>query len=84
MVIMPSTKEADAFRFTERLVKLWRPRRSAGVKDLKVTLSAWVAVLTADVANEEEMIRRSDEALYAAKKGGRNRVRTYSHLRRRA
>lgn len=79
VVIMPSTRSADAFRFTQRLVKTIAatPFRW-GQKSIKVTLSAGVAALTADVPNEEEMIRRSDEALYAAKKGGRNRVRAYS------
>lgn len=79
VVIMPSTRSADAFPFTQRLVKTIAstPFRW-GQKSIKVTLSAGVAALTADVPNEEEMIRRSDEALYAAKKGGRNRVRAYS------
>jgi diguanylate cyclase (GGDEF)-like protein len=79
VVIMPSTRGADAFRFTQRLVKTVAatPFRW-GQKSIKVTLSAGVAALTSDVANEEEMIRRSDEALYAAKKGGRNRVRAYA------
>ncbi|MBK8575703.1 MAG: GGDEF domain-containing protein [Elusimicrobia bacterium] len=79
VVIMPSTRGTDAFRFTQRLVKIVAatPFRW-GQKSIKVTLSAGVAALTADVTNEEEMIRRSDEALFAAKKGGRNRVRSYS------
>jgi diguanylate cyclase (GGDEF)-like protein len=81
VVIMPSTKGADAFRFTQRLVKIIAatPFRW-GQKSIKVTLSAGVAALTADVTSEEEMIRRADEALFAAKKGGRNRVRAYSPI----
>lgn len=79
VVIMPSTREPEAFRFTQRLVKTIAatPFRW-GQKSIKVTLSAGVAALTSDVANEEDMIRRSDEALFAAKKGGRNRVRAYA------
>ncbi|MBL0059504.1 MAG: diguanylate cyclase [Elusimicrobia bacterium] len=79
VVIMPSTRGADAFRFTQRLVKIIAatPFRW-GQKNIKVTVSAGVATLTDDVANEEEMIRRSDEALYAAKNGGRNRVRAHA------
>jgi diguanylate cyclase (GGDEF)-like protein len=79
VVIMPSTRAADAFRFTQRMVKIIAatPFRW-GQKSIKVTISAGVAALTSDVTNEEEMIRRSDEALYAAKKGGRNRVRAYT------
>ncbi len=78
VVIMPSTRGDDAFRFTQRLVKTvgGTPFRW-GQKSIKVTVSAGVATLSHDVPNEEEMIRRSDEALYAAKKGGRNRVRAY-------
>jgi diguanylate cyclase (GGDEF)-like protein len=79
VVIMPSTRESEAFRFTQRLVKTISatPFRW-GQKSIKVTLSAGVAALASDVTNEEEMIRRADEALYAAKKGGRNRVRAYA------
>jgi len=39
-----------------------------------VTLSAGVVALPEDEADADELLRRADEALYAAKEGGRDRV----------
>ena len=41
---------------------------------LKLTVSIGVAVLREDDADFDNLLRRADEALYAAKAGGRNRV----------
>ncbi len=78
VVLMPNTRGADALRFTQRLCKTIAatPFRW-GAKRVRITLSAGVASLADEVTTEEELIRRSDEALYAAKNGGRNRVCPY-------
>ncbi|HMU95963.1 MAG TPA: GGDEF domain-containing protein [Elusimicrobiota bacterium] len=78
VVLMPNTRGADAFRFTQRLCKTiaTTPFRW-GAKKIKITLSAGVACLKDEVTAEEDLIRRADEALYAAKNGGRNRVCNY-------
>jgi diguanylate cyclase (GGDEF)-like protein len=44
------------------------------VGQLKVTISVGVATSSADVADLADLLRRADEALYAAKNGGRNCV----------
>jgi diguanylate cyclase (GGDEF)-like protein len=51
------------------------PHAASGAAD-HVTISVGVAGLVPpnDDSQPEELIRRADEALYAAKKGGRNRA----------
>ena len=44
----------------------------------KLTISLGLATLPQDAVNKEDLIRRSDKALYAAKKSGRNRVVPYN------
>ena len=51
----------------ERLIKVYD-------ENLKTTLSLGAAVFPHDATNAQELIERADEALYLAKKTGRNRV----------
>lgn len=78
VVLMPNTRGTDAFRFTQRLCKTIAstPFRW-GAKKIKITFSAGVACMKDEVATGEDLLRRADEALYAAKNGGRNRVVNY-------
>lgn len=43
-------------------------------REVKVTLSIGVALMQADSAGQEQVLRASDDALYRAKEKGRNRV----------
>jgi len=45
--------------------------------DLKVSVSLGCATLAEDIEDLADLINRADAALYAAKRGGRNQVRTY-------
>ena len=45
-----------------------------GPVTIPITLSAGVAVYRPGDATFEDMVRRADQALYAAKSGGRNRI----------
>jgi diguanylate cyclase (GGDEF)-like protein len=47
--------------------------------DLKVSVSLGSATLSEDIEDLADLINRADAALYAAKRGGRNQVRTYSN-----
>jgi diguanylate cyclase (GGDEF)-like protein len=79
VVLMPSTRASDALRFTQRLCRTiaTTPFRW-GQKRVRITVSGGVASLADDIPNEEELLRRADEALYEAKHGGRNRVCPYA------
>jgi diguanylate cyclase len=45
---------------------------------IKITISLGVADLNHDMESPNDLIQRADEALYEAKRGGRNRVESYS------
>ncbi|MEN9855412.1 MAG: response regulator PleD [Pseudomonadota bacterium] len=77
VVIMPETSSHDAVAIAERLrqsiegspfvIGLARDR-------LDVTCSVGVAVATANELDSDTLLKRADEALYVAKRSGRNRV----------
>jgi diguanylate cyclase (GGDEF)-like protein len=50
------------------------PATTDGGVELRVTASFGVAVLQPDDREPEQLIDRADRALYAAKRGGRNRI----------
>ncbi len=45
-----------------------------GIPGLRVTVSVGVATLSSDVAGANDLVNRADQALYQAKRNGRNRV----------
>jgi diguanylate cyclase (GGDEF)-like protein len=54
------------------------PITVAGDRGLAVTVSVGVAAVAGRAADPEALVRAADQALYAAKRGGRNRVATTS------
>ncbi len=77
VIILPETDVAGALCVAERL------RECIAVADLpggatqpagRVTISAGVAAFAPGDSNVEALVQRADAALYAAKRGGRNRV----------
>jgi diguanylate cyclase (GGDEF)-like protein len=71
-VILPGTKLADAANVAERLrATIAAKKFKEGEHELPVTASVGVAIsLTGD--DQTSLIKRADEALYAAKENGRN------------
>lgn len=79
VVLLPDTDPAVATRAAERLRKrveaLPLPYAPRG-GELRVTISVGVVVLDGDARDLDTLLQRADGALYAAKEGGRNQVRS--------
>ncbi|HEY9721203.1 MAG TPA: diguanylate cyclase [Oscillatoriaceae cyanobacterium] len=75
-IILPQTPEEDAYLLAERLrVDLAEIAFDIGNgRKLKVTASIGLASRIEADANQKDLIKRADVALYAAKNRGRNRV----------
>ena len=69
-VVLPETSPEEAMIAAERL----RQAVSAAGIEPSVTVSIGVACFPQDAADGDELIRRADEALYASKRAGRDRV----------
>jgi two-component system cell cycle response regulator len=77
MVIMPDTRLEDAQRIAERIRRhvAGSPFRiPGGAEPLSVTISIGVATTAGPDDTAEALLKRSDEAVYAAKAAGRNTV----------
>jgi two-component system cell cycle response regulator len=77
VVIMPDTKLEDARKIAERIRRhvAGSPFRVGGdAEPLTVTISVGVAATCGPDDNAEALLKRADEAVYAAKAAGRNAV----------
>ncbi|MBX6366471.1 MAG: PleD family two-component system response regulator [Rhodospirillales bacterium] len=77
LIVMPETGLAVAYSVAERLRRgvAEKPIRiSAAAGEIPVTISVGVATARTDHETPAALLNRADEALYAAKRGGRNRV----------
>ena len=83
MVLLPDTSIDDAEVFVERVRRevARRPFAIGGAEPLRMTISAGIATYPhSDIGNAETLVRAADEALYAAKAAGRNRVVRFDRL----
>jgi diguanylate cyclase (GGDEF)-like protein len=83
MVLLPETTIADATVFVERVRRevARHPFDIGAAEPLSMTISAGVATYPdARMTSPESLVRFADEALYAAKSSGRNRVVRYDEL----
>lgn len=71
VVILPSINETDAKGIAERLRRVISEHNWPIIA---VTVSIGLATVTSGEAGVAELVRAADQALYAAKAGGRNRV----------
>jgi diguanylate cyclase (GGDEF)-like protein len=77
VLLLPETNEADAGIVAERLRKTIEDHsRVFPGNDTRISVSIGVASATLSMPNFEAMLKRADEALYEAKRRGRNQVVT--------
>ena len=76
VVVLPETDLGGAVEVAERLrVAVKDTRIEAGRQSLSVTVSMGVGMLT-EAGDHRQMIFDADQALYAAKRSGKDRVET--------
>jgi diguanylate cyclase (GGDEF)-like protein len=77
VVVLPETDQTGAEQAAERICEAVRrdPFAAPGQPDVRVTISIGVAVHTPGAGTAAALLRRADEALYEAKRAGRDRWR---------
>ncbi len=81
-VILPGTDGKGAKYIAERLRKeVMETSFSADGKTFRVTISIGIATSPADARGKEELIERADQALYQAKRNGRNQCMLWTGVR---
>jgi diguanylate cyclase (GGDEF)-like protein len=74
-MLLPETNIAAAVAVADRLRRSVEERViAAGAQTLRITVSAGAAQAIASMSGVARLMKAADEALYAAKHGGRNRV----------
>ncbi|OGX00582.1 MAG: hypothetical protein A2062_03390 [Omnitrophica WOR_2 bacterium GWA2_44_7] len=75
-VIAPQTDKEGASVLAARLIDLIASKEFLldNAEKTKISISAGVATFNEDAQTKEELVKRADEALYQAKKLGKNRV----------
>lgn len=82
VVILPGTDSIGAKNIAERLRKaIMAETFSSDGRALKVTTSIGIATIPADARTKEELIEKTDQALYHAKHNGRNQCVTWGAIR---
>jgi diguanylate cyclase (GGDEF)-like protein len=80
VLVLPATDDAGAAAVASRVLDAFRRHAFTGLDGRRVTVSVGVvADVVTDLDVAEDLKARADEALYAAKRGGRDRVAVWRH-----
>ncbi len=82
LFVMPSVDERGVLVAAERIRAALEnlPMDGEGMVNLQVTASLGCAVIDAELEDMDELLRRADQALYVAKRDGRNRVHCWADI----
>ncbi|WP_462330895.1 GGDEF domain-containing protein [Thiohalocapsa halophila] len=82
IVLLPSAPETAAHRAGERILNriAESPLEVAKAGRVGISVSIGLATLPVAAGNVEELLRNADQALYASKRAGRNRLSTFTSL----
>lgn len=84
-MLLPNTAGENAYHVAERVRKTLQGTRYTGLglpADVNITISIGVATCPRDATSLDELLRLADEALYQAKREGRDRVVLYGSGKR--
>ncbi len=85
VLILPSVDEDEALSIADRTIRMFAQQTSLLGVDPKPTMSAGITSLKRRrPGSAEELLEQADQALYAAKKAGKSRVKVYEPGQRRA
>jgi diguanylate cyclase (GGDEF)-like protein len=86
-VILPETRRMSAFVVAERVrseIERYFRRKELGSREARVTISGGISSYPEDAETPEALVAKADEALYRAKRQGKNRVAVYFTEKRKA
>ncbi len=86
-IILPETRRMSAYVVAERIrseLERFFKRKTINGKEIRVTVSGGVSSFPEDADGPRGLLARADEALYRAKRAGRNLVSIYYREKRRA
>jgi diguanylate cyclase (GGDEF)-like protein len=73
--LLTGTELNDVERISDRILRNVAEHKSkVGTKEIQITLSIGIALLDSGIESLAKLLERSDDAMYAAKKAGKNRV----------
>ena len=78
VILLPNIKRADALKLVHRLVGyLHEPVQLEGLQGYRPQASVGLVIYPDDGSTAESLLRRADQAMYAAKRAGRNQLQVY-------
>ena len=78
VMLLPNINRADALKLAHRLVNyLHEPVQLDGLQGYRPQASVGLVIYPEDGDGAEPLLRRADQAMYAAKRSGRNQLQVY-------
>ncbi|MEY5100651.1 MAG: hypothetical protein RJA36_3370 [Pseudomonadota bacterium] len=79
VMLLPNISREHAVELAARLLQYLRePMKLEGLPDYRAQASVGLVMYPEDGQDADALLRHADEAMYAAKRGGRNRLQVYS------